>query len=138
VPGGRFAAAVWGPRARNPWLGAVLDAASAQFGAPMPPPGVPGPFALENAERLEQLVQDAGFTAGAVEEFEVPTAAASFDDWWSRTTSLAGPLAKVIAGLPREVADALRERARDAVAPYTAPDGSLEFPGVTLIASGQR
>ncbi|MDX6720183.1 MAG: hypothetical protein QOJ63_2437, partial [Solirubrobacteraceae bacterium] len=52
APGGRFAAAVWGPRARNPWLGCVLDAASAHFGAPMPPPGIPGPFALEDAGRL--------------------------------------------------------------------------------------
>ena len=41
-PGGRVALAVWGPRDRNPWLGVVFDAVSAQIGAPVPPPGVPG------------------------------------------------------------------------------------------------
>src|ERR671936_1371604 len=41
-PGGRLALAVWGPRARNPWLGVVFDAVSAQLGAPVPPPGIPG------------------------------------------------------------------------------------------------
>ena len=44
-PGGRVAVAVWGPRARNPWLGLVFDAVSAQLGTPVPPPGIPGPFA---------------------------------------------------------------------------------------------
>ncbi len=138
APGGRFAAAVWGPRASNPWLGVVLDAASAHFGRPMPPPGVPGPFALEDAVRLGRLVRDAGFAAATVEQLEVPTGAASFDDWWSRTTSLAGPLAKVIGGLPQAAADALRERAREAVAPYATVDGALVFPGLTLIATGRR
>src|SRR5215210_3550 len=47
-PGGRFALAAWGPRERNPWLGLLLDAVSAQLGAPLPPPGIPGPFSLED------------------------------------------------------------------------------------------
>src|ERR671936_260482 len=50
-PGGRAAIAVWGPRESNPWLGIVLDSVSAQLGAPVPPPGMPGPFALEDAAR---------------------------------------------------------------------------------------
>ena len=48
-PGGRFAIAVWGPRERNPWLGHLFDAVSAQVGAPIPPPGRPGPFSLSDA-----------------------------------------------------------------------------------------
>ena len=51
-PGGRAAVAVWGPRERNPWLGVVFDAVSAQLGTPVPPPGVPGPFSLDDAVRL--------------------------------------------------------------------------------------
>ena len=35
-PGGRVAVAVWGPRERNPWLGLVMDAVSAQIGSHMP------------------------------------------------------------------------------------------------------
>ncbi len=55
-PGGRVALAVWGPRERNPWLGVVLDAVSAQIGAPVPPPGVPGPFSLGDADRVAELL----------------------------------------------------------------------------------
>ena len=67
-----MALAVWGPRARNPWLGLVLDAVSEQLGMPFPPPGVPGPFALEDAERLAALLAGAGLAEVAVTELAVP------------------------------------------------------------------
>src|SRR3954452_3528609 len=65
-PGGRVALAVWGPRERNPWLGVVLDSVSAQIGAPVPPPGIPGPFALSDAVELERLLSGAGLADAAV------------------------------------------------------------------------
>jgi SAM-dependent methyltransferase len=136
-PGGRFVIAVWGPRARNPWLGVVLDSVGEQFGAPVPPPGVPGPFSLEDADRLLAILADAKLTGLEVTELPVPTTAASFDEWWARTCALAGPLAKILAGLPAEAAEALRARAETKVRPYQTPSG-LEFPAVTLVASGRR
>jgi hypothetical protein len=60
----------------------------------------------------------------------------SFDEWWERTTALAGPLARMLASMPDEAQRALRERAREAVGPYEAADG-LEFPGVTLLAGAR-
>jgi SAM-dependent methyltransferase len=60
-PGGRMAVSVWGPRDRNPWLAVMFDAVSAQLGAPVPPPGVPGPFALEDAGRLGRLLTGPGW-----------------------------------------------------------------------------
>ena len=135
--GGRFALAVWGPRDRNPWLGLVLDAASAQIGAPLPPPGVPGPFALADAGRLAELLAAAGLADVDVGEFAVPLRAASFDEWWTRTCALAGPLASLVAALPESAAAELRDRARQSARPYET-DGRLEFPGVSLVASGRR
>ena len=136
-PGGRAAAAVWGPRDRNPWLGVVFDAVTAQMGVPIPPPGIPGPFALADAGHLAELFSDAGFGDVAVAECAAPMPASSFEEWWMRTAALAGPLANVLAALPDEAAQALEARARDASRAYETPDG-LEFPGVTLIAFGQR
>jgi enediyne biosynthesis protein CalE5 len=136
-PGGRVAIAVWGPRARNPWLGVVFDAASAQMGAPMPPPGMPGPFALEDAGRLRALLVDAGLADVAVRELSVPLVSPSFDDWWARTSSLAGPLSAVLAGLPAEAMADLVARVHAAVTPYETADG-LRFPGLTLLASARR
>ena len=113
-PGGRVAIAVWGPRARNPWLGVVFDAVSAQMGVPMPPPGMPGPFALDDAGRLHGLLVDAGLVDVAVRELPVPLLSPSFEDWWTRTSSLAGPLSAVLAGLPAEAKADLESRVRAA------------------------
>jgi SAM-dependent methyltransferase len=136
-PGGRVALAVWGPRDRNPWLGVVLDSVSTQIGAPLPPPGIPGPFALDDADELAGLLSDAELEDVAVSELSVPLRIGSFEDWWARTTALAGPLAKVVAALPEDAVQALRARARQAAEAYETPTG-LEFPGLTLIASGRR
>ena len=64
----RSRVAVWGPRARNPWLGLVLDAVGAELGRPVPPPGCPGPFALGDPERLAALFSEAGLADVGVEE----------------------------------------------------------------------
>ena len=133
-PGGRLALAVWGPRERNPWLGTVLDSVSAQIGAPVPPPGIPGPFALEDAAKLGALLEEAGLRDVTVNEVSVPLEVDSFEEWWRRTTALAGPLAKVLELLPEDATRELEGRAREAAKPYETPDG-LEFPGVTLVAA---
>ena len=133
-PGGRVALTVWGPRERNPWLGVVFDSVSAQLGVPMPPPGIPGPFSLEDADRLARILADAGLTDIDVRELPTPYRAASVDEWWTRTCALAGPLAKKLAALPDHAAQALRARAGEAIRAYKTPVG-LEIPGVSLIAT---
>jgi ubiquinone/menaquinone biosynthesis C-methylase UbiE len=134
-PGGRVAVAVWGPRERNPWLGLVFDAVSAQVGRRVPPPGVPGPFSL--AHGLGPLLEDAGLDDVTVGELAVPLRAGSFGEWWTRTSALAGPLAKIVESLPDEAAQALRDRLRDDTRAYATADG-LELPGVSLIAAARR
>jgi len=136
-PGGRAAVAVWAARELNPWLGIVLDAVTAQTGMSVPPPGVPGPFALADAAQLAGLLDGAGFDHVSVEQLAVPLRAPSFEDWWTRTTALAGPLSRMLAGLPPAAQAALRALVEQRAAPHRAGDG-LEFPGTTLIASGRK
>jgi ubiquinone/menaquinone biosynthesis C-methylase UbiE len=136
-PDGRAVLAVWGPRGRNPWLGIVLDEVSSQLGAPVPPPGVPGPFSLEDRDELTALLMTGGFTDVVVTEQSVPTVAKSFEEWWTRTCALAGPLANVLANLPDAAAGELRDRAWQAADAYASERG-LEFPGMSLIATGRR
>ena len=136
-PGGRVALAVWGPRERNPWLSVMFDAVSAQLGCPVPPTGIPGPFSLQDAGKLTALLTDAQLSDAAVSEVPTPLQASSFEQWWTARCALAGPLTKILASLPEDVAGAIRDRAREATGPYESPDG-LEFPGVALLASGRR
>jgi ubiquinone/menaquinone biosynthesis C-methylase UbiE len=132
-PGGRLAAAVWGPQEDNPWLGLVLDAVSAQLGRPMPPPGMPGPFSLSDATELLALARVAGFERCDIARHDVPTVAASFEDWWARTSALAGPLANVLPMLPDDAKAELESRLRTSTAAYASADGSLAFPGMSLL-----
>lgn len=136
-PAGRAALAVWGPRERNPWLGLVLDAVNTQVGHPVPPPGVPGPFALADASRLADIVTGAGLRDVVVEEVEVAMRTGSFEEWWSRTAALAGPLSMILARLPDDAQRALTARLRQDVRPYETTDG-MRFPGVSLLVSGRR
>jgi SAM-dependent methyltransferase len=136
-PGGRAAVAVWGPREDNPWLGVVLDAVAAQLGRPVPPPGVPGPFSLGDAGALESHLSSAGLVDVEVGELPVPLRAASFEEWWERTSALAGPLSAILPSLPEAARAALTARLRSAAEPYRTAAG-LEFPGVSLVASARR
>jgi SAM-dependent methyltransferase len=136
-PGGRAALAVWGPRESNPWLGVVFDAVAAELGRPVPPPGMPGPFSLGDADALADLLGTAGLVDVTVAELAVPLRAGSFEEWWTRTCALAGPLTSILAALPEDARQALRHRAREAVRPFQDHDG-LELPGLTLLAFGRR
>ena len=136
-PGGRFAASVWGPRTRNPWLALMMDVVAAEVGSPIPPPGIPGPFALEDADRLTRLMVDAGFHAVNLAELSVPLRAGSLDEWWARSSSLSGPISARLAAMPDDARARLRSRLREAVRPYEG-DAGLQFPGVALVVSGQR
>ncbi|HKV68790.1 MAG TPA: class I SAM-dependent methyltransferase, partial [Gaiellales bacterium] len=136
-PGGRFALSVWGPRERNPWLGVIFDTLTAASGTPVPPPGIPGPFSLDDAGRLEAILTGAGLANVVVSELATPYRAASVPEWWERSAALAGPMAKRLAALPAFARQALMAKGGEAIAPYATADG-LDIPGVSLLASGRR
>jgi SAM-dependent methyltransferase len=128
-PGGRAAIAVWGPRERNPWLGVLMDAVGEQLGAPIPPPGIPGPFALGEGDDFAQALGD-----GEIAEVAITQHATSFEDWWQTRAALAGPLAKMLALQPSDVIDEMKARAHERLQPYADGDG-YALPGVTLLGS---
>jgi ubiquinone/menaquinone biosynthesis C-methylase UbiE len=136
-PGGRLAVAVWGRQQDNPWLGLVFDAVSAMTGMPVPPPGVPGPFALGDEIRLQRTLVVAGFAGVTVVQVPTPLRSPSFEAWWARTAAVAGPLSAILARLDASATAALEDRLRAAVIPYTTEIG-LELPGVNLLALATR
>ncbi len=136
--GGRLAVAVWGPQADNPWLSVVMESVAAQVGRPVPPPGMPGPFALSDADALVALFEAAHFDDITLDRVDVPLHATSFEDWWTRTSGVAGPVAEIIAGLPTDAQAELEARLRAAVAPYESADGSIAFQGVSLVVTARR
>ncbi|HEV3498357.1 MAG TPA: methyltransferase type 11, partial [Actinomycetes bacterium] len=86
--------------------------------------------------RLGRLLTGAGLADVVVDEVPVPLHDDSFDAWLTRTSALAGPLAKRLALLPGAARRELRDRLEDAVRPYRSPSG-LDFPGMSLVAAGR-
>jgi SAM-dependent methyltransferase len=137
--GGRYAAMTWDRREANPWLGLVLDAVSAQFGAPFPPPNVRGPFSLDTPDVLTSALRDGGLEDVTVEAVSTPMHAASLAEWWERVPKLAGPLAIALAGMDADVRDAIGERAMQSGAQAAASEEDrVVFEGSVLIGSGHK
>jgi SAM-dependent methyltransferase len=137
--GGRYATMTWDRRELNPWLGLVLDAVGDQFGVPFPPPGIRGPFSLEDAGLLASVLRDGGLEDVDVRAVRTPMHAASVDEWWERVPKLAGPLAVALAGMEPDVRDAIRERAVQAGASAAVREGDgIVLAASVLIASGRK
>jgi ubiquinone/menaquinone biosynthesis C-methylase UbiE len=136
-PGGRAALAVWGPRARNPWLGVLADAVQEHTGSQVPPPGIPGPFSMSADGALERTLAAARLEQVHVEEMAVPTHDASFDEYWRLRTDLMGPLKRTFAELPSQDLAKIRETVRERLSKYHTADG-LTIPGLAYIASARR
>ena len=106
-------------------------------GGPCRRPACPGRSRSGTPGGWSRCCADAGLEEVAAGEHDVPLRAASFDEWWTRTSALAGPLAAILASLPEPAVRGLRERLEEATAPYRTPAG-LELPGLSLVAAGVR
>ncbi len=136
-PGGRYAAMTWDSRAANPHLGLIFDAVGEQFGVPFPPPGVAGPFALDDPGVLADALRAGGLEDVAVTRVATPMRTASLQTWWELVPELAGPLAIALAGMEDDVRDAIRDRALAHGAQAARPSGDgIEMDGSVLVASG--
>ena len=136
-PSGRVAVAVWASRESNPWLGLLLDAFTEITGIIVPPPGVPGPFALSDADALVGLFTDSGFTALNVDQVAVPLWTPSFDAWWTRTLTVAGPVVAILNRLDDATRLQVQHAVRAAVTVYQT-DGALKLPGLAHVLAGRR
>jgi ubiquinone/menaquinone biosynthesis C-methylase UbiE len=134
-PGGRCAYATWGPPDRNPWLFRMVTALLENGYAP---PGDPfaagGVFSLATPERHHELAKAAGFAQVDLEELTGVMRFESPDDYWTFNTSLAGPVAQLVASLSDEQRDAIRATLDPSLAPFEQ-NGELEMPWLSVVTS---
>lgn len=136
--GGRLGALTWGGIEHNPWMTCVGMAAMANgLVSGGPPVGPGGIFSLGDPTQLEGLAKSAGFVDVEVQECEVTFRAASIDEHVSRVSSLAGPMAAVLAAAPPDKQAALRKTAAELAAPYITDHG-VAIPGRALHLSCKR
>jgi SAM-dependent methyltransferase len=133
-PGGRVALAVWDAIAANPW--ALLPTQELiERGVTGPPDSEqPGPFKLGDAERLTEMLREAGFVEVEVERIDVMRRHPDFEDFWETTLDISRSLHDLVLDQPEAAIAAIRAGVEARLAPYVAADGSLEVPGRSLVA----
>jgi SAM-dependent methyltransferase len=134
-PGGGAALAVWDAVEQNPW--ALLPATELRERglSPPPEPDAPGPFALGDDERLAELLELSGFSEVRVEALELVRSHASFEDLWESTLDLSRVFHDAVLERPEDEIEEIKRSLAERFSPYTQPDGTLQIPGRTLLAS---
>lgn len=132
-PGGRLAAATWGPPPKVPMIGLAFSVIARHLQLPPPPEGVPNPFILSDTARLETLLQRADFRAVVIERADVPFALPSAQAFVELSRAFLPPRMKgILAGVGEDVQrDIWAEVARLAEDRKTA-DGSIGMPSEAI------
>ncbi len=129
---GRVAFAVWGDRRQNPW-GTAAPRALVQLGhLERPDPYGPGPFALDEPERLEAAIEAAGLAIDQIEDVGVVWRFADLDAWWTTMLDLSSVMKTAFAALPAEDVAAVRTRA-EATAGLRADAGGIATDGLVRV-----
>jgi ubiquinone/menaquinone biosynthesis C-methylase UbiE len=129
--GGRLVFSVFGEPERNPWM-TVARAVMAERGhLPAPDPSEPGIFSLSDPDTIQDLVADAGFAHGELEETPIGFRFADGDSLWAYVSELQGPIALAIAGLDDPERRAVREALEQRYAAFRE-NGGYRLPGLVL------
>jgi SAM-dependent methyltransferase len=134
-PGGRVALAVWDRIEENPWF-SLPGAELLERGLLVPPPpGTPGPFTLSDSARVRELLEHAGFTEIHVESVVLARRHASFEEFWEVTLDLSRRIHDAVLSRPESEIAEVRAAVAARIEPFTAADGSIDLPALTLAAS---
>jgi SAM-dependent methyltransferase len=124
-PGGRLAAAVWGPPEAVPSIAVPLTAARRVAGFAPPRAGERGPFRLGEPDAVPAALRAAGFheveTADVTVRHRFEDVAACVD--YCRATS--GPIAALLREVPDLDPEAVWDAVAKALAPLAGPGGAV-------------
>ena len=136
--GGRVALAVWDSLDRNPWAQLASQELIERGLVPRPDPAAeptPGPFTLGDEARVRELLEEAGFADVIVEALDLTRRHNRFEELWDSTLDLSRNFHDAVLSRPAAEIEQVKLSLAERFAPYTAPDGTLEIPGRTLVAS---
>jgi len=135
APGGRLALAVWDRSETNPWSDISRIALEAHGLREPSPPGSPGPFALADPDRVDELLEGAGFTEIELDALDFLQRDPDFETWWAGHLDMSTIARRAVEQGDPRVVEAARAEIREGFAPYTDDAGALAIPGRTILAS---
>jgi SAM-dependent methyltransferase len=135
--GGRLAFACWQTLLVNDWLLVPMSAMVEHLGMPdIVGPGAPGPFSLDDPDRVRSVLADGGFAGIELAEEAHPMwLGTDLDDAVGYMEGQ--PIARIMSeGKPPELVAKALASLRAAVAPHVTPDG-LALPGKAWIVTAR-
>jgi ubiquinone/menaquinone biosynthesis C-methylase UbiE len=135
APGGRIAVAVWDAATKNPWA-TVPNRALMSLGRATPMEETPhGMFSLGAPGQLRDLLESAGFVDVRVESIELDRTQTSVAEFMAETRGLSQMFATAVDGLAAAEQAEVERLIGELSEPYLQADGTLRFPGWTLVGS---
>jgi SAM-dependent methyltransferase len=139
-PGGRMLFTCWRPAAENQWVSTPMAAVRDLL--PEGPPAVPhapGPFALCDRDRLQGILERAGFAQIRIDPFDFPIYLENVGGLEPavRLAMQIGPTGSALAEASREVRAAAADRLREALAPHVK-DGCVTLGGAVWVVEAVR
>ena len=136
-PGGRLAMLTWQELAANEWLTAVRAALAMGRDLPAPPSGGPGPFGLEDPDRIREVLAAAGFDGIEIEPVVEPVRMGTdADDAWE-FLGVMGIVNWMTDGLDDDARAQALAQLRAAVDAHETADGVL-FGSASWLVSARR
>ena len=138
--GGRLACAVWGPLSDNAWMFVPTFAAAPVLQAELtvPGPNEPGPFSLADSGRMEEVLDQAGFTDVRVERRDGSRWITPGTAGDNVTTLLeVGPLGEAYQAADDRTRQLAVDAVVNAIEPYRDGDG-WRLPGSALKVTARR
>ncbi len=119
--GGRVAFVCWQEPKKNPWM--ILPFSAMRHRVPPQPERKhddPGPFAFADSQRVQRILEAAGFADVRVEgrSLEIDTAIGQGIEMALRMANEIGPVSRVLDGQPDDVRSAATEDIRAALQPF--------------------
>jgi ubiquinone/menaquinone biosynthesis C-methylase UbiE len=137
-PGGRIAAAIWGPSEDAPALSLGNRIVLASLGLPPPNEGPGTPFALCNVDAAAGTFQTAGFRDVAGEWLPVSYTFQSVDEFVQFRRERSKPLEDRIAHFPSAERDAAWRAVADAARDYADDAGIVRMTNKAYVISACR
>lgn len=137
---GRLAFTCWQKMDLNPWVVVPLRAALQHVPAPEPPaPNAPGPFAFASTNRIQQILQSAGFTDIDVAHHDLHMRWGNNGDLASSARELLniGPVGRLLADQDDEMRQRIYASAIEAMAPFFQ-DGQLSLRGAVWFVTARN
>jgi SAM-dependent methyltransferase len=138
LPGGRFAASVWGPPERVPMNSVTVAALARVLELPPPASGTPGLFSLADADALAGRFRAAGFADVQTETLLVRAEFESLQEYILFLREVAAPIQNLLAGERPERGSEVWHAVTEANEQFVGADGALHLTGESILVAGRR